>query len=159
MLKARFSVPAWRLTSTALPAWLAAVPVQVLPVIESPSVPVVPVFRLTSTPSAPAWVNVLLAIVSELEPVSAAVVVRSIGLPPVDASDRPRISTGIAAVTPTVVAAELTCGRVPAATRFTGAPLPFRLRSIDSATPSPRRRWFASRTMELVSAPELWTKM
>ena len=110
-------------------------------------------------PSAVAPVTVLSEIVSEAEPVSAAADVKSIALPPVDASDRPRISIGIAAVTPTVVAAEVTAGRTPAATRLTGAPLPLRLRLIDRPTPSPSRCWLASSTIELVSAPELWTKM
>ena len=150
-------VPAARLTSRAVPVALS-----VSSLTARLRVPVVPALRLTSMPSAVAPRHREVEIVSEDEPVRAPVEVRSMALPPppVDASERPRTSIGIAWVMPTVLAAEVMAGRVPAATRFTGAALPLRLRGIDRPTPSPRRCWLASSTMELERAgPVLWTKM
>ena len=63
LLKFRFSVPATRLMSTALPACVLAV-FQLFVLIVSARVPVVPALRLTSMPSAPALEITLLPIVS-----------------------------------------------------------------------------------------------
>jgi hypothetical protein len=79
-------------------------------------------------PSAPAPVTVLSEIARVEETEYAPVVVRSMALAPVPPErEKPRTSAGIACVALTVstLAAPLSCGLVPAATRFVGAPLAF----------------------------------
>ena len=148
LLNARFSVPATRLMSTAVPVCVPAV-FQVLPVMVSVSVPVVPALRLTSIPFPPALEITLLARVSVGEPVNAAAVVRSMAFGAVDDSANPRTSAGIAAVIATALPAPpFRTGDAPAAgTTLVGDPLPLRLTGIDSPTASEIRCWPASSSM------------
>ena len=150
-LKLRFSVPAARLMSTALPTCAFAV-FQVLPMIASASVPVVPAERVTSMPSAPALSITLFEMVNVDAPDSGRAVVRSMALM-VEPSASP--VTSVATAPPMVTALPappLMNGRCAAlaGTRVTGAALPLSARLITSPAGSPIRCWLASRPMPVV---------